>query len=59
MREKYEIKIPSKYIWEKTNVIPILPVLWVNHRQPLLHRYKTFVYMNTAEKIINKFAIFI
>ena len=41
----------------KMNVIPLLPLLGVNHRQPVLHIYKILVYLYTTNKRINQFAI--
>ena len=46
-----------KYIWENIDVIPILPLLGVNHRQPLIHTSESLFYFYTTEKQINKFVI--
>ena len=54
---KIKIKTPSKYKWEYCDVIPLLPLLGVNHRQPLLHMSKIFVFINTTNERINQFAI--
>ena len=35
----------------------LLPLLWVNNQQMLLHLYKNFVYINSTEKRINPFEI--
>ena len=41
----------------KIDVIPLLPLLGVNHRQYLLNMYKILVYIYTSEKRINQFEI--
>ena len=39
------------------DVIPILPLLGVNHSQPILHMSKILVYLYTTYKQINPSAI--
>ena len=39
------------------DVIPLFPLLGVNHRQPLLYMSKIFVSVNTLEEGINQFSI--
>ena len=41
----------------KIYVIPILPLLEVNHHQPILHMPKILVYLYTTDKSMNLFAI--
>ena len=55
--EKQNRKTPTKYRWGKIDVIPLLPLLGVNHRQTLMHMSKRLVYIYTTEKLINQFAI--
>ena len=52
--EKQNKKIQSKYIWEKIDVIPLLPLLGVNHRQPLIRIPKRrFIFIQLRNKLIN------
>ena len=41
----------------KIDVIPLLPLLGVNHRQPIVHISKILVYLYTTDKHINQFKI--
>ena len=50
-------KTPSKYKWEYCDAIPLLILLGVNNRLPLLHISKIFVYIDSIEKRMNKFEI--
>ena len=52
-----KIKIETKYRWETLDVIPLLPLVGVNHRQPILHMSKILVYMYTTDERINIFSI--
>ena len=42
---------------ETIDVISILPLLGINHRQPLIHMSKILVCIYTTEKKINQFSI--
>ena len=42
---------------ETIDVIPLLPLLGVNHRQPLLNMSKRLVYLYTTDEHINQFEI--
>ena len=54
---KINWKISSKYEWEYCDVIPLLPLLHISHRLPILHMYKIFFYMKSIEKLMNPFSI--
>ena len=41
----------------KMYVIPILSLIGVNHRQPIIHMSKRMVYLYTIHEQINQFAI--
>ena len=43
--------------WEIPAIIPLIPILWVNHCLPILHLYKIFVHIYTIGKTINYFSI--
>ena len=47
----------TKYRWETLDVIPLLPLVGVNHRQPILHMSKIMVYIYSIDDSINEFAI--
>ena len=52
--EQENKKIDTKYIWETIDIIPLLPLLVVNHRQPIIQMSKVMVYIYTTdEKLIN------
>ena len=46
-----------EYKWEYYYVIPLLPLVGVNHFQPILYMSKIIVYIKSTEKRINQFAI--
>ena len=41
----------------KIDVIPLLPLLGVNHRQPILYMSKILVYLYGTDKHVNQFSI--
>ena len=41
----------------KIIVIPLFPLIGVNHRQPIIHMSKITVYLYTTDEQMNKFAI--
>ena len=41
----------------KIDVIPLLPLLGVNHRQPILYMSKILVYLYGTDKHVNQFAV--
>ena len=47
----------SKDKCETLDVIPLMSLLGVNHRQPILHMYKIMVNYYSTQKSINQFAI--
>ena len=55
--EKEKKKITSKYRWETIDAIPLLPLIGVKHRQPIVHMYKRLVYLYTTDKQVNQFAV--
>ena len=55
--EKEKKKVPGKDIWVTLDVIPLLILVGVNHRQPILHISKIMVHTYSIDDIINKFAI--
>ena len=42
---------------EALDVIPLMPLVGVNHRQPILHMSEIMVHCYSINKSINKFAI--
>ena len=50
-------KKPAKYKWEIPAVIPLIPIVGVNHCLPILHLSKRMVHIYTTGKTIHKFAI--
>ena len=50
-------KILVKDKWETFNVIPLIPLVVVHHRQPILNISKIMVHCYSTDKIINQFAI--
>ena len=55
--EKENIKVPGKDKWEKLSIIPLMPLVGLNHRQPILHMSKIMVHCYTTDETINLFAI--
>ena len=47
----------TKYIWEKIDVIPLLPLVGVNHCQPILNMSKRMVYIYATDKKNYQFVI--
>ena len=39
------------------DIIPLLPLVGENHRQPLIHLSKRMVHIYTTDEQINKFAM--
>ena len=54
---KNKIKIPAKYKWEPPVVIPLMPIVGVNHRLLLLRMSKITVNIYTIDKTVHQFAI--
>ena len=50
-------KKETKYRWETLNVIPLLPLVGVNHRQPILHMFKIIVHIYSRNEGVDKFSI--
>ena len=48
---------PAKEEWEIPDVIPLMPIVGVNHRLPILHLSKRIVHIYTTDKTINQFEI--
>ena len=55
--EKDNKKTETQYIWEALDVIPLFPLVEVNHPQPILHISKRMVHIYYIDDIINQFAI--
>ena len=55
--EKQDKKVPGKDKWETLAVIPLMPLVGVNHCQPILHMTKIIVHCYYTDEIINQFAI--
>ena len=51
------IKINKLVKCNRCHHFPILPLLGVNHRLPILNMYKNFVYINNTEDLNNEFVI--
>ena len=54
---KKKRKVPGKYKWETPDIIPLMPLVGVNHRQPILHESKIIVPYYSTDESINQFAI--
>ena len=52
-----KIKIENKYRWETLDDIPLLTLVGVNHRQPILIFSKRMVHIYSIDDSINQFAI--
>ena len=50
-------KIPVEDKWEIPAIIPLMPILGVNHRLSILNLSKIMVHIYTTSKTINTFAI--
>ena len=55
--EKYNNNVPGNDKWEIPTCIPLMPIVGVNYRLPILHMSKIMVYCYTTGKTINQFAI--
>ena len=55
--EKENTKMETKYGWEILDVIPLLPLVRVNHREPILHMSKILVHIYYLHDHINQFTI--
>ena len=55
--EIYNNKVPAKYKWEIPDIIPLMPIVGVNHRLPLSHLSKIMVHIYTTGKTIEQFTI--
>ena len=51
-----EKKKSEKDKWELPVVIPLIPIVGVNHRLPILHLYKIIIHIYSTEKTIHPFA---
>ena len=50
-------KNPVKDEWEIPAIIPLMPIVGVNHCYPILHMFKIMVHFYTADETINHFSI--
>ena len=50
-------KIKNKYRWNYCHHMPMLSLLGENHRLPLFHMDKHFIWINETKKPINEFTI--
>ena len=48
---------PGKDKWETLDVITLVPLVGVNHRQPIINIPKRMVYWYSTDESINPFAI--
>ena len=55
--EKEKKKVSGKYKWETISVIPIMPLVGVNHHQPILHMSKRMVHCYYTDETIIQFSI--
>ena len=55
--EKENKKVPGKDKWETLDFIPLMPLVGVNHCQPILNTSKRMVRCYYIYYIINKFSI--
>ena len=54
---KKKRKNSGKYKWRTLNVIPLISLVGINIRQPILHKSKTMVHCYSTDEIINTFTI--
>ena len=54
---KRKEKVPGKDKWETLDIIPLMPLLGFNHRQPILHMYIRMVHCYSIDESIDQFAI--
>ena len=54
---KIKEKVPSKDKWKTLEFISLIPLVGVNHRQPILHMYKRIVHFYSIDESIIQFAI--
>ena len=52
-----EKKVPAKDKWEILASIPLMTIVCVNHRLPILHMYKIMVHCYNTDEASNQFAI--
>ena len=50
-------KKSSKDKWETLNCIPLMPLVRVNHRPPILHMSKRIAHCYSTDETINQFTI--
>ena len=55
--EKEKKKLPGKYKWETLDVITLMPLVGVNHHQPILKLSKRMVHYCSTYESINQFVI--
>ena len=48
----------TKNVWEKLDVIPLMPLVGVNHCPPILHMSKIMVHIYSIDDRINQFEFF-
>ena len=56
-RNGKEKHLSVKYKWKTPTIIPLMPIVGLNHRQPILHMSKIMVQFYTTDETINQFAI--
>ena len=50
-------RVPGKDKWETPAIIPLIPLVGVDHSQTILHMPKIMVHCYTTDETINQFAI--
>ena len=50
-------KVPGKDKWETLNGIPIMTLVGINHRQPILHLSKIMIHCYSTDENINQSSI--
>ena len=55
--EKDNNKVTEKDKWVLPAIIPLIPIVGVNHRLPILHMSKIMVHSYTTGKTIHQFVI--
>ena len=53
--EKEKKKVPGKDRWETLDVIPLLPLVGVNHSQPMLHKSKIMIHYYSLDESTHPF----
>ena len=54
---KRKKKLPGKHKWETLDVIPLMPLVGLNHHQPILYMSKLMIHYYSTDNTMNQFEI--